>query len=419
MAGELSHGDLAVRMPETGRSEIGDLERALNTMARSLETNRDELHRLLEEQTALRRVATRVARGGSPCDVFDAVAGEMGRILDADYTVIERHQSDDRVIVMGSWSADAHSKPRLPVGSRWSLEGRSVSPLMWRTGRPVRLGSYDQAPGELAAWARERGITSSIGSPITVEGRLWGVTVALWSTSKPPTDDVEDRMSDFTELVATAIANTESRAELTASRARLVAAGDAARRRIERDLHDGTQQRLVAMGIDLRLAESEVPSGHERLKGRLSRSMQDLRGVLENLQEVSRGIHPAILSKGGLGPALKALARRCSVPVEISVSVDRKLGEQIEVALYYVVSEALTNTAKHANASVVWVDIAIEGTAVRLSIRDDGIGGADPCLGSGLTGLKDRIEAVGGRLQIASSPGTGTTLAAWIPLDAG
>jgi signal transduction histidine kinase/CHASE3 domain sensor protein len=417
MAGELAHGDLKVRMPETGRAEIGHLERSFNTMARSLQVSQDGLRGLLEEQAALHRVATLVAHGVPPPEVFDAVAGEMGRILGADYTAIERYEHDDSVTTVGSWSGQGVSGARLPVGSRWSLEGQSVSASVHRTGRSARMNGYEHATGELGTWARERETMSSSGSPIIVEGDLWGVAIAFW-ISRSQTHDVEGRMSDFTGLLATAIANTESRAELTASRARVVAAGDAARRRIERDLHDGAQQRLVSLGIDLRLTCDDLPLDQEVLKGRLLRSMRDLTDIVEDLHEISRGIHPAILSKGGLGPALKALVRRCAIPVELSTNIDRKLDEQIEVAVYYVVSEALTNATKYANASVVWVNVSVQGAVVQLSVRDDGIGGADPCLGSGLIGLKDRVEALGGRIQITSPAGVGTTLAARIPMKA-
>ncbi|MFC7645002.1 sensor histidine kinase [Streptosporangium lutulentum] len=222
-------------------------------------------------------------------------------------------------------------------------------------------------------------------------------------------------MTDFTELVATAVANAEGRAELTASRARVVAAADETRRRIERDLHDGTQQRLVTLGLELRAAEAAAPPGLEKLRQQLSHTAQGLAGAAEDLQEISRGIHPAVLSRGGLGPALKTLARRSVVPVELNVVADRRLAERIEVAAYYVVSEALTNAAKHAHASVVSVDLDVGEGNLRLSICDDGVGGANPAEGSGLIGLRDRVEALGGRLEITSPVEGGTALFVRIP----
>jgi signal transduction histidine kinase len=239
--------------------------------------------------------------------------------------------------------------------------------------------------------------------------------IALRGGARPWMESAEARIRDFTELVATAIANTESRAELAASRARVVAAGDAARRRIERDLHDGTQQRLVSLGIQLRLAESNVPPGHEDLRGQLSRTVRGVTDIVEELQEISRGLHPAVLSRRGLRPALRSLARRSAVPVGLDTRIDRMPDEPVQVAIYYVVSEALTNAAKHARASVVRIDLHATEEGVRLTIADDGVGGADPVRGSGLIGLKDRVEAVGGAVRIASPPGGGTTLTVTIP----
>jgi signal transduction histidine kinase len=208
----------------------------------------------------------------------------------------------------------------------------------------------------------------------------------------------------------------ESREELAASRARIVAAGDQARRRIERDLHDGTQQRLVSLVLDLRAAEAVVPPEQPELRAQLARVADGLAGALDDLREISRGIHPAILSEGGLGPALKSLARRSVVPVELDVQVQTRLPEQVEVAAYYVVSEALANAAKHARASVVHVDIQADGGGLHLSVRDDGLGGAAPGRGSGLIGLTDRVEALGGTISVTSPTGGGTALRVDLPI---
>jgi signal transduction histidine kinase len=251
-----------------------------------------------------------------------------------------------------------------------------------------------------------------------VEGRLWGVAIIGWSRPEPLPPDTEARVGDFTDLVATSIANAETRAELTASRARIVAAGDDARRRIERDLHDGAQQRLVSLGLQLRTAEASVPSELHPLKEQISNVVHGLAGVSEDLHEISRGIHPAILSKGGLGPALKTLARRSAVPVRLDLRTDRRLPESAEVAAYYVVAEALTNAAKHAQASEVNIRVEAEGANLHVSIRDDGIGGADLAKGSGLIGLTDRVEALGGQMSISSHVGSGTSLLVKIPFDA-
>lgn len=211
----------------------------------------------------------------------------------------------------------------------------------------------------------------------------------------------------------------ESRLQLIASRARIVAAADDARRRIERDLHDGAQQQLVALALELRVVEAAMPPELEKFKARLSHATQELMGIFKNLQEISRGIHPAIVSEGGLAPALRTLARRSAIPVDLDVHVDRRLPELVEVAAYYVVSESLTNAAKHAYASLVHVEVEAEGGVLRLSVRDDGVGGADPDRGSGLIGLKDRVEALGGHIEIASPGGGGTLLLAKIPIEGG
>jgi signal transduction histidine kinase len=243
------------------------------------------------------------------------------------------------------------------------------------------------------------------------------VIAAGSSLKQPLPADTEARLASFTELVATAIANAESRAALATSRARIVAAADESRRRIERDLHDGTQQRLVALMLELQAAQAAQPCGVAELQAQLARTARGLAGVLEELREISRGIHPAILSRGGLRPALRGLARRSAVPVDLDLRAERRLPEPVEVAAYYVVSEALTNAAKHAHASVVRVELDADDATVQLSIRDDGIGGAELGRGSGLVGLSDRIEALGGTLAITSPAGSGTTLLIEMPLE--
>jgi signal transduction histidine kinase len=256
-----------------------------------------------------------------------------------------------------------------------------------------------------------------VGAPIIVSGALWGAVTALSLLGHPLPEDTETRMVEFTDLVGTAIANAQARADLVASRARIVTAADESRRRIERDLHDGIQQRLVALLLKLRLVEPNVPPGSPELREDLAALDAGLLEAVEELRELSRGIHPAILSKGGLGPALRSLSRRCAVPMELDVRVEDRLPETVEGAAYYVAAEALTNAAKHANASVVELSAAVTNGHLLLTVRDDGTGGADPTRGSGLIGLTDRVEAVGGTLNVVSPPGEGTTLRAELPLD--
>lgn len=277
------------------------------------------------------------------------------------------------------------------------------------------MDSHDNAPGPAAANIRQLGIRSAVGAPVVVDSRVWGAAIVGSARPEPLPPDTEARVADFADLVATAIANAEARRQLTASRARIVAAADDARRRFERDLHDGAQQRLISLGLELRTAEASVPPDLLPLREQISHIVTGLAGVSEDLHEISRGIHPAILSKG-LGPALKTLARRSTVPVELDIAMDRHVPEAVEVAAYYVVAEALTNAAKHAHASKVDVCVDSDGANLRLTIRDDGIGGADSRKGSGLIGLIDRVEAHGGQMKISSQTGRGTSMLATIPI---
>ncbi|GAA4244554.1 sensor histidine kinase [Dactylosporangium darangshiense] len=380
-------------------------------MSISLRTSRDELRAPAEEQAALRRVATLVGRGVAPSEIFAAVAMETARLLDADASRLLRYEAPGTVTVIAEFS-----KPGVEtlLGRRLAIAGGATE-MVYRTSRPARVDTYQDRAGPLAALARDEGLHSSVAAPILVDGRLWGTMVVLWARHEAPPAGAEYRLAEFTELLATAVGNAESRAELTASRARIVVAADDARRRIERDLHDGVQQRLVALGLDLRAAEALVPQGLDELKARLSDTTDGLTGVFKDLQEIARGIHPAILSQGGLGPALKALALRCPIPVELNLGTQRRLPERVEVAAYYIVSEALTNATKHAHASAIVVDVETRSQMLVLSIRDNGIGGADPRLGSGLVGLADRVEALGGHLHVASPLGGGTSLRVELP----
>ncbi len=415
-AGQVAGGDLTARMPESGPGEVGVLERSFNKMTRSLETSRDALRRIAEEQAALRRVATLVARGVSPSEVFGAVAAETGHVLGTECTAVSRFETDDTGTVVGAWDRPGAEGQAPPLGSRWPYEATSATGMVLRTGRPARVTRYDPGNGAASSWASRHGIRSAVGCPIVVEGRLWGAILAFSGPGRPQPADAEDRLLGFTELVAMAVANTESRAQLAASRARVVTAADESRRRIERDLHDGTQQRLISLALELRAAEGHEPADQQAIARQWSRTAQGLADAVEELREISRGLHPAVLEKGGLRPALRALVRRAGIPVELSVEVPGRLPERIEVAGYYVASEALTNAAKHAQASLVRLDVAMADQTLRLQVRDNGAGGADPSRGSGLIGLSDRVEAVGGRIDIVSPPGGGTSLQVSIPV---
>jgi signal transduction histidine kinase len=299
------------------------------------------------------------------------------------------------------------------------LRGYLPPAVVWRTGRSARVDEdlWSSASDPVAEALRNLGVRSIVASPIVVEGRLWGVVTVL-TTRGPFPADTADRLADFTELVATAVGNAESRAELAASRARIVAASDEARRRIERDLHDGIQQRLVSLGLELRLVQSLVSASLPELKRETGRVAEELNGVVEDLREIARGIHPAILSEGGLGAALRTLARRAAIAVELDIAAIGRLPEPIEVAAYYLCSEALTNATRHAHASVVEVDAEASGGTLRVCVRDDGVGGADQLRGSGLVGLQDRIEALGGTFSVHSPAGHGTMVSCELPVVA-
>jgi len=368
-----------------------------------------------EEQAALRRVATLVARGEPPEAVFTAVLEEVGRLLPVDLANMCRYEPDRTETFVATWGTAGE---RFPVGSQWPLEGYSLVGLVFETGRPARLDRHDDSSsGPLGAAALEAGIRSAVGAPIIVEGNLWGAILAGSTLEQPLPADTEARLVSFTELVATAIANADSRAELMASRARIVAAADEARRRIERDLHDGTQQRLVSLALAARTAEADVAAGRGDPRSYLARIAAGLADAAAELQEFSRGIHPAILSERGLGPALRTLARRSAVPVDLDLRTNARFPEPVEVAAYYVASEALANAMKHAQASRIEMSLATSDGSLLLSVRDDGIGGADPARGSGLAGLTDRVEALGGSIRLDSAAGAGTHLTVDLPLQ--
>ncbi|MBV9794316.1 MAG: hypothetical protein JO016_10285 [Actinobacteria bacterium] len=350
---------------------------------------RAELQRLAAEQAALRRVATLVAGGSPPQEVLAAVAGEAGRLLHVDVAVLSRYEADGSATVVGRWD-----RPGAPPG----------------TGR-------EQEPGT----GRERKPGTSAAVPVWAAGRRWGV-MSVGSHSGPLPAGTGARLAGFTELTATAIASAEAQAALSASRARIMAAADQTRRRIERNLHDGAQQRLVSLALQLRAAqqtarEAASPEAGE-LAGRLEGAIREATEVLEELREIGRGLHPAILTDTGLRPALRALARRSAIPVELNIQVPGRLPEQIEVSGYYVVAESLTNTVKHARAAAVSVEVGVAGDALRITVHDDGIGGADLGRGDGLAGLKDRVEALGGRFRLDSPPGAGTAVRVEFPLAA-
>jgi signal transduction histidine kinase len=374
---------------------------------------RTELRRMADEQAALRRVATLVARGATPGLVFDLVAQELDRLADADITGIFRFETDGSATMMGSRGV---REGEMSVGERRILEPSSAIGTVQETGVSARYDVDDVLRPHLPAFLRELGVLSAVASPIIVEGRCWG-GISIASRRGPFPATAEQRMVEFTEIVATAIANAESRAQLKASRARVVAAGDEMRRRLERDLHDGAQQRLVSLALVLRLAQAGVPAYLPMLRADIGNAAEELTEVVDDLRELARGIHPSVLVEGGLGPALQTLTRRSAVPVDLTVGTRSRYATALEVATYYVVSEALTNAAKHARASRAVVSLEERDDSLRLTVRDDGAGGAEARGGSGLVGLHDRVESLGGSILVVSPVGQGTAIHVSLPLN--
>jgi signal transduction histidine kinase len=414
LAGRVAEGDLTARLPETGVGEVGTLQRSFNVMGASLERGRDELTALADEQAGLRRVATLVAQGASAGDVLAAVAAEIGQLLPADYVLIGRYGEGDDITTVGTWSADA-DPAALPA--ELGLGARDLATLVRRTRRPARTQSGELGLEPHGRNGPRRSVQSSVAVPIDVEAELWGVVIAASTRAEPMADATEIRLGSFTELVSTAIANAEAKAALTASRARIVVTADETRRRLLRDLHDGAQQGFVKVSLRLRLAQAAVPSDLPEVAADLDEAVEELNGAIDSLRDFARGIHPAILTREGLHPALDVLARQSAVPVELEVQTNGSLPEPIEVAAYYVVSEALTNAAKHGQASNVTVRVESDDDRLWLGIRDDGVGGADFGHGSGLVGLKDRVEALGGSIRLQSAPAAGTSLEVELPLS--
>ncbi len=378
----------------------------LRDVTEARERERD-LRRLATEQAALRRVATAVATSTDPRHAFAVVTEEVGRLLAAQSSNMIRFDDDLHATVVGAWNeGDVRN---IPVGNTVRMDGDTASARVFRTGAPARVDNYAEVPGELSARLRALGFTSAVAAPVFLSGRLWGAMIVS-SVAEPFPAGAEQRIADFAELAAQALSNAQARADLAASRARIVQAGDSERRRLERNLHDGAQQRLVSLALMLRLAARRHPDDAD-----LTNAGEELSHALKELRELARGIHPAVLTERGLEPAVRALADRAPLPVELDVCIQERLPDPVEAAAYYVVAEALTNVAKYAQASEVSVELERGNGHACIEVRDDGIGGAVPGRGSGLRGLADRVEALGGRLIVDSPAGAGTTLRAEIP----
>ena len=369
---------------------------------------------LAGEQAALRRVATLVAGEASPGRVFEQVTEEVGRLLGLPGVNVMHYDGERTATVVGAWSE--HGQPRFPVGERFNLDGDTAVARVVQNSGPARVESYDAASGTLAATVHSAGYRSAVAAPVNVGGGIWGVLVAVSTSDERLPDGLEQRLCDFADLVAQALANADAYEKLAASRARLVEVGDAERRRLERNLHDGAQQRLVSVAVGLNMVAARLDSDPQAARDMLANAQADLARGLDELRELARGIHPVVLTERGLGAALDALAARAPLPIEIEALPAERLAAPIEAAAYYVVAESVTNVAKYAHASSATVTIARSNGAATVIVSDDGIGGADPALGSGLSGLAARVEALNGRLEIDSPRGGGTRIRADIPL---
>ena len=370
---------------------------------------------LAHEQAALRRIATLVVSEADPASVFGQVMQEAAQALGVASASIVRYDEPGKVLVLGGWSETGSLL--FPVGSAIEISGESSALVeVYRTGEARRV-TYPKESGALTEAMRSRGYRSSVAAPVKLAGGLWGALVASSMDERPLPEGSEQRLADFADLVAQALANADAHDKLAASRARIVGAGDAERRRLERNLHDGAQQRLVSLALQLRLTQSALERRPEAVAGLLEEAQAELARALDELRELARGIHPAILTDRGLGPALEAILARAPLPVELLELPEDRLPERVEAAVYYVVAETVTNIAKHARAESATVSVTLGAHGARVVITDNGVGGADPAAGTGLRGLADRIEALDGGLRIESFPGSGTRIEAQIPCE--
>jgi PAS domain S-box-containing protein len=400
-------GGFGVRLPPDAETRLSQFTELLATAIANTQA-REELHQLADEQSALRRIATLVAGGAQSSVVFDAVCQETGRLFEVTSVNLAHFTTDGFNLTMAGWSMrDVH----IPTGTRLPLEGDSINALVRDTAAPGRFDSYEGASGELASLLRNRGVRSEVGAPVVVDGRVWGALIAGTDEQEPLPVGLEQRLSSFAELVATAISNATTQTELIASRMRIVEAAYEQRRRVVRDLHDGAQQRLVEALITLQLAQARGEDTPLIAEG-----VEHVRAAIAELRELARGIHPAILTHRGLAAAVEALAHRTPLPVAVEISNDR-YPPSVESAAYFVVAEALTNVAKYANAGAARVTATSSDGWLILTIEDDGVGGARASTDSGLSGLYDRIAALNGTLAVDSPAGGGTRIRAEIPLS--
>ena len=381
---------------------------------RALEATEETQRALADEQAALRRVATLVASEAPPSRVFAQVTEEVGRLLGLPGANVMQFDGAGRARVVGGWSEDG--RLLFPVGATLELDGDTVVAKVLLSGSAQRVERYEEASGAVAESMRGFGYRAAVAAPVNVGGKVWGALAAATPSEEPLPAGLEQKLCDFADLVAQALANADAYEKLAASRARVVEVGDAERRRLERNLHDGAQQRLVSVALELNMVAARLERDPRGARELLATAQEDLSQGLADLRELARGIHPIILTERGLGPALDALLTRAAVPVEIAMLPEERLTAPVEAAAYYVVAEAVTNVGRYAGASHATVSVGRSNGSAKVVVSDDGVGGADPARGSGLRGLAARVEALNGHLHVESPPGRGTRITAEIPL---
>jgi signal transduction histidine kinase len=387
---------------------VGMLATRFRQRAEVSEESRGEL---LKEQAALRRVATLVAQEASPASVFRAVAEELTLLLGTDATRLFRYEDGDTATVVAHVGA---GEAGLQAGTQVALGGNNITTLVFERRRTARIDDYRKADGPISALARPLAFQSMVGGPVVVDGKLWGaIVVGSFGPGALPAD-TESRIDEFTSLMATGLSNVQARAELAASRARIVAAADDERRRVVRDLHDGAQQRLVHTVVTLKLAARALERNEDTGAAFVREALEQAETAMVELRELAHGILPSVLNRGGLRAGVEALASRMPVPVEIGVAADR-FPKAVEATAYFVIAEALTNVAKHADAARATVTAGVDNGTLRVEIADDGAGTADPN-GHGLLGVADRLATSDGSLEVLSAPGSGTRVIATVPL---
>jgi signal transduction histidine kinase len=378
------------------------------------EASSTENDSLAAEQAALRRVATLVAAGAEPAAVFGMVAEEAGRLLGAGSSATIRFDGDVAETV-GRWQ-EGDEVSGFEVGTVVPLAGSTgLTAIVARTGRSARIDDYAGVQGRAAELMRANGYRAAVAAPIIAGGRTWGALLVAARSAAALAPDAERRLGDFAELMALGLESAEAREQLKASRVRMLEAAVKERRRLERNLHDGAQQRLVALALQLAVLERQLGTVPEAVRDLARSARRELDVAMQELRELARGLHPAVVTERGLMAGLRSLASTATLDVAVHGTLDERLDEAVEACGYFVAAESITNVVRHAAAARVDIRVRRLPGALRIEIEDDGRGGADPGAGSGLRGLADRVEALGGRFEVRGGQAGGTVVSAVLP----